>query len=253
MASFPLIPWSNRISAGGFDHHAEHYSMPPNREGEPYPIHGDGWQQPWDIHQPEKNTLEMTLTSQAFHGNPYTYKAVQRFVLLEGGMDQTLTVTHTGAKALPYGLGQHPWFLRSPNTRLKAHVQGVWLSGADPLPTVHTTQVPPKWDPRPGMEVSGFLLDNAYTGWSGEACITWPEHHLQLTVRQPDVQSRALHDGYCLVYLPPSGLAFCFEPVTHPVDAFHLPGCPGLRELQTGESLSLRLEWRFTPIPPLKV
>jgi len=217
--------------------------------GEPYPLHGDGWLQPWDICQPTENSLEMTLTSSAFEGNPYAYKAIQRFVLLDGGMDQTLTVTHLGEQPLPYGLGQHPWFLRSSSTRLQAQVQGVWLSGADPLPTAHTTQFPPNWDPRPGMEVNGFLLDNAYTGWSGKARISWPEHHLELTVRDPDIQRQASHDGYCLIYPPPSGTAFCFEPVTHPIDAFRLPGQPGLRVLQNGESLTSQLEWRIARTP----
>ncbi len=56
---------------------------------------------------------------------------------------------------------------------------------------------------------------------------------------------RGLDDGYCLLYRPPAGPAFCFEPVTHPIDAFHQPGQPGLRVLHTGESLSLQVQWRF--------
>ncbi len=245
LASFPMVPWSNRISTGGFDHDGKHYPMTPNRVGEPYPIHGDGWLQPWSIHQSADNTLEMTLTSLAYEGNPYTYHALQRFVLRDDGMDQTLTVTHTGEGSLPYGLGQHPWFLRSATTRLTAPVQGVWLSGADPLPTQHTTDFPPGWNPSAGMEVNGTLIDNAYTGWSGHASITWPEHQLKLTMAVPEIEQRGQNDGYNLLYRPPVGPAFCFEPVTHPIDAFHVPGHPGLRVLHTGESLTLHVEWRF--------
>ncbi|OIQ72801.1 aldose 1-epimerase [mine drainage metagenome] len=187
----------------------------------------------------------MTLDSQSFDSNPYVYQALQRFVLIEGGMDQTLTVTHTGARPLPYGLGQHPFFLRSSGTRLTASVQGVWLSGKDPLPTAHTAEFPEGWDPRRSMDVNGTLIDNVYTGWSGEACISWPEHRLALTMRVPDIQIRGQHDGLCLLYRPPVGPAFCFEPVTHPIDAFHMPGIAGLRVLCPGESLTLKLEWRF--------
>ena len=109
LASFPLVPWSNRISAGGFEYGGVHYPVAPNRVGEPYPIHVEGWLQPWTLSQPQVDTVEMRLTSAAFQGNPYAYQALQRFVLMEGGMDQTLTVTHTGAQPLPYGLGQHPF------------------------------------------------------------------------------------------------------------------------------------------------
>jgi len=146
---------------------------------------------------------------------------------------------------MPYGLGLHPWFLRSATTRLTTSVQGVWLSGADPLPTKHTTEFPAGWDPRAGMEVNGTLIDNAYTGWSGQACIAWPEHQLALTMQVPDIQSRGQNDGYCLLYRPPAGPAFCFEPVTHPIDAFHVTGHPGLQTLRQGESLTLHVQWRF--------
>lgn len=249
LASFPLVPWSNRISAGGFDHDQVHYPMALNRDAEPYPIHGDGWLQPWQLQQIAPDTVEMTLSSQAFHGNPHTYHALQRFVLKDAGMDQTLSVTHRGDHPLPYGLGQHPFFLRSPGTRLTADVQGVWLSGADPLPTLHCAQFPAGWDPRAGMSVCDTLLDNVYTGWSGQASIAWPEHSLVLKLQVPALQNRALSNGYCLVYLPPEGSFFCFEPVTQPVDAFHLPGQPGLRVLRKDETLTMHLEWRITSLP----
>lgn len=246
LASFAMVPWSNRISAGGFDCNGQHHPMAPNRDGEPYPIHGDGWLQAWELEQPADDTLEMRLTSDQFDGNPYRYTALQRFVLHEDGMDQTLSVTHTGPAPLPYGLGQHPWFLRSATTRLQADVRGVWLSGADPLPTAHTQSFPPTWDPRGGMSVNGSLVDNAYTGWSGQARITWPEQQLALSLRVPAWNTdSARDDAFCLLYRPPQGPAFCFEPVTHPIDAFHVPGNPGLRMLRTGESLQLHVEWRF--------
>ena len=40
LASFPMVPWSNRISGGGFTHDGQFHPMQPNRAGEPYPIPG---------------------------------------------------------------------------------------------------------------------------------------------------------------------------------------------------------------------
>lgn len=245
LASFAMLPWSNRISGGGFEHAGQFHPMVPNRAGEPYPIHGDGWLQPWALTQPDQDTLVMTLESHRFDGNPYDYHATQTFRLLDGGLDQTVSVTHLGDSPLPYGLGLHPWFLRSPQTRLQAAVQGVWLSGADPLPTAHTQNFPASWDLSKGLDVNGTLVDNAFTGWSGQARIDWPEHQLRLEMRVPDIHDRGLDDGYCLLYRPPLGPTFCFEPVTHPIDAFHVPGQPGLRMLHTGERLALQVQWRF--------
>jgi len=248
LASFPMVPWSNRISAGGFTQDGVFHPVALNRVGEPYPIHGDGWLQTWDLQQPSEDTVEMTLSSRQFARNPYDYEALQRFVLREDGMDQTLSVTHAGSRPLPYGLGQHPWFLRTPQTRLHANVQGVWLSGADPMPVAHSSTFPPTWDPRTGLNVNGTLVDNAYTGWSGSARIEWPENNLQLEMRVPAVADSGRNDGFCLLYRPPQGPAFCFEPVTQPIDAFHVEGRPGLQVLQTGQTLTLHVEWRFATL-----
>jgi aldose 1-epimerase len=46
LACMPLVPWSNRVSGGGFEFNGVAYPLAPNCVGEPYPIHGDGWLQP---------------------------------------------------------------------------------------------------------------------------------------------------------------------------------------------------------------
>jgi aldose 1-epimerase len=242
-----MLPWSNRISGGGFEHAGRFHPMRLNRVGEPYPIHGDGWLQSWALAQPAADTLVMSLESHRFDGNPYDYRATQTFQLVDGGLDQSVTVTHLGEGSLPYGLGLHPWFLRSAGTRLTAPVQGVWLSGDDPLPTGHTRAFPSSWDLGAGANVNGSLIDNGYTGWAGHSRIEWPEEGLALTMSVPEVaasEGRSPH-AFCLLYRPPVGPAFCFEPVTHPIDAFHLEGCPGLKVLAAGESLSLDVLWRY--------
>lgn len=249
MASFAMVPWSNRISGGGFEHAGQFHPMQPNRAGEPYPIHGDGWLQPWVLSQPAPDTLVMTLRSTCFDGNPYDYEAVQTFRLVDGGLDQDVQVRHLGAQPLPYGIGVHPWFPRTPATRITAPVQAVWLCGDDPLPTEHTTQFPPGWDLNNGASAHGDLIDNGYTGWGGTAQIDWRERGLKLTARMPDFDKDGGADQhYCLVYRPPQGPAFCFEPITQPIDAFHLPGQPGLRVLEQGEACALRVQWRVSAL-----
>jgi aldose 1-epimerase len=248
LASFAMLPWSNRISGGGFEQAGRFHAIAPNRAGEPYPIHGDGWLQAWALAQPARDTLVMTLESHHFDGNPYDYRAMQTFTLVDGGLDQSVAVTHLGGEPLPYGLGLHPWFPRSAGTRVTAPVRGVWLSGADPLPTEHTTAFPATWDLRAGVSVNGSPIDNGYTGWAGTSLIEWPEQGLRMTMTVPALQASAgaSAQACCLLYRPPVGPAFCFEPVTHPIDAFHLGGRPGLQVLQRSERLQLAVQWRFT-------
>lgn len=240
LASLPLVPWSNRVSAGGFEEQGRFHPLQPNRAGEACPIHGEGWLQPWDVTVHDHQRLEMRLVSDRFMDSPYRYLATQTYRLLPDGLFQELTVTHLGATPLPYGLGQHPWLLRAPGTRLQADVSGVWLSHADRLPREHTTGLG-DWDLRKGIDAHGPLIDNAFTGWFGPAVIDWPDAGWSLTV---DTEHPG--DGACLlVFRPEAGPSFCVEPVTHPVDAVHLPGQPGLQWLEPGATMRLALRWRF--------
>jgi aldose 1-epimerase len=83
--------------------------------------------------------------------------------------------------------------------------------------------------------------------------VTWPDQSLQLTLLQQQSQSTAKAEvsthstspNYLLVFRKVDGNHFCLEPVSHPIDAFHLPGQPGLQILEKGESLTLALSWRF--------
>ena len=263
-ASYPLAPWSNRISGGGFSvaedggkFHPVFHPVLPNAAGMPYPIHGDAWQQPWQVAQQDAASLDMRLASKHFNGNPHHYRAHQSFKLLDGGMDQSLTVTHLGDAPMPYGLGLHPWLPRNERTTLHAKVSGVWLSHADCLPKEHTAAFPPSWNMNAGMSATGSLIDNCFTGWDGTACVTWPEQDLQLTLSQStasaEVSTYSVSPNYLLVFRKTTGEHFCLEPVSHPIDACHLPGQPGLQVLQKGESLTLAVSWRFGQVPPSTV
>ena len=255
-ASYPLAPWSNRISGGGFSvanegdkFHPAFYPVLPNAAGMPFPIHGDAWQQHWQVTQLGSESLDMTLASNLFNGNPHHYRALQSFKLVDGGMDQSLTLTHLGDAPLPYGLGLHPWLPRNELTKLQAKVGGVWLSHTDCLPKEHTTDFPPTWDLNTGISAAGSLIDNCFTGWDGTACVTWPDQELQLTLRQSmvsaEVSTHSTPPNCLLVFRKTTGDHFCLEPVSHPIDAFHLPEQPGLQVLEKGESLTLAVSWRF--------
>jgi aldose 1-epimerase len=252
LASFAMLPWSNRISHGGFEHGGSWFAMAPNRDGEPYPIHGDGWLQAWALARPQPNVAELRLESRQHGGGPYSYDAVQRFELVDGGLVQSVRVTHRGEAPLPYGLGLHPWFPRTPQTTVRARVGGVWLCGDDPIPTRHTRALPDGWDLNRGAPMNGPLIDNGYDGWDGSARIDWPERGLavHLTMEPLSTPRGPIAPEYCLVYRPPVGDAFCFEPITQPIDAFHLSGRPGLVPLARGETLMLRVHWRVDTRAP---
>ena len=86
-------------------------------------------------------------------------------------------------------------------------------------------------------------INNAFLGWDGRASIFWSERKLAL-----EVEADAQLSTY-IVYSPSAKADFfCFEPVTHPVDAHNLPGDPvanGLTILAPQETVSATC--RFCP------
>jgi aldose 1-epimerase len=236
LACFPLVPWSNRITQGGFEHAGIFHPVQPNRTGEAYPIHGDGWLQRWHVADHAKDSVTLALESHAFAGNPYVYTCTQEFRFLPNGSGMVieLTVTHLGEGPMPYGLGLHPYFLRNDATRLRSKAAGVWLSGPDAIPTSHSDVLPATWDYNQPAPLSGPMIDNCFTGWDGIAVIQYPDRGLAITLSMADCS------GYSLMYRPPGFDYFCLEPITHPIDAFHMPGRPSLANLSTGQSLTLK-------------
>lgn len=238
LACFPLTPWSNRITGGGFEHDGVFHPVLANRKGESYPIHGDGWLQRWQVAEHSPDHVRLILESNRFEDNPYQHFSTQDFRLLPDRLAIDLSVTHKGKGSLPYGLGLHPYFLRNRHTLLRSRATGVWLSGPDAIPVEHTDTLPSTWDFNEPASMEGTFIDNCFTGWDGESVITYPDRNLSITMSMSDCS------GYSLLYRPPEFDYFCLEPITHPIDAFHMPGQPGLTNLLTGQTLTLST--RFT-------
>ena len=48
-ASFPLVPYVNRIRGGRFTFRGREVRLAPNMAGDPSPLHGQGWLSPWQV------------------------------------------------------------------------------------------------------------------------------------------------------------------------------------------------------------
>jgi aldose 1-epimerase len=239
LGGFALVPWSNRITQGGFAHQGNHHALAENRAGEAYPIHGDGWMQAWSVVSHNAVEAVLGLHSRRHHGNPYEYDAEQRIQLIEDGFRLTLKASHRGRVALPYGLGFSFSFPFDEDSRLQAAASGVWLSGPDPIPIAHSNSIPPGWDfGQPAPLAAGPALDNCFSGWDGEMRLSWPRQQLILVLRVKE------NSGFYVLQRSAGSMHFRFQPVTHPIDAFHAKARPGLVSLAHGESVQMEVELR---------
>jgi aldose 1-epimerase len=230
LACYPLVPWSNRIAQGRFtapDGRA--IVIEPNRVGERFPLHGYGWQRPWEVSARHEHNVTLVLDHTGL-GTPFDFVSMIRYELEGATFSVTLSVTNRGLP-MYFGLGLHPWLPRSPKLRLRAPAREMWATDINNLPVTRARPAP-EFDFSQEMELPNEGVDNAFTGWDGHAQIVWPEMGLTLQLHS-DVRCYQL-------YAPAGKDFFCLEPVDHPANAHNLPGAPtehGLSALATGASL----------------
>lgn len=228
LGGFPLIPWSNRIAKGGFDCPGGWLALDANSPNDPFPIHGSAWQQPWQVIEHSAHEALLQLDSR----HPFGYRASLRIGLNGGQLQIAMLVTHTAKQPAWHGLGLHPYFPRTAATRLKTRATQAWLCDATKLPT-ELIDLPAHWDFGEARLLPDTLVDNGFGGWDGHCLIQQPDLGYTL-------ECRASGSDYFLLYCPVGLDFFCFEPVSHPVNAHHLPGRPGLRLLEHGQSMAMQ-------------
>lgn len=234
LACFPLVPWSNRL-AGGFECDGHSYSIAPNREGDRYPIHGEGWLLPWRVE--EQTATRLSLLLDRTGGTPFSYLARMEYALRGASLEVSLEVTNTGVRALPFGLGLHPWMPRSAGVTMRARASEVWLSGADRMPA-DCVPIPEAWRFDQPRALPATLVDNVFAGWDGSADIAWPDRGIALRI-EADA-------AYYIMYVPEGGDFFCFEPVDHLINAHNMPGGPESNGLtMLAPQMRLRRHFKF--------
>lgn len=243
LSCYPLVPWSNRISQGGFTADGHHVALAPNREDEPFPIHGYGWQRAWQVSA--ATDTEAALQWDECHDQGYSFRAQLRYLLHNHTLHVRLRVINSGILTLPFGLGLHPFFVRDADTLVHAPATQLWMNdGHSPIPT-HATAVPAHWDFHEPRALPPEEVNHAFTGWSGHASILWPGKQLALHI---DTDMDAF-----VMYTPTHAGFFCFEPVDHPIDAVHLPGgatVNGMTLLAPGESLQREVAFTVQVLAP---
>lgn len=232
-ASFPLVPYVNRIRGGRFSFRGREVAIAPNMASDPSPLHGQGWLNPWRVQ--EHNSRGATLTYHHRAGEwPWDYQARQQFALDEGGLSVSLSCTNTSADPMPCGLGQHPYFLCGAETRIDTDVTHAWTIDEHVLP-VAKVPATGRFDLHDRL-VCGQDLDHGFGGWSGGARMSDPNWPFELQLSSPDAR-------FFQLYSPSDGGIFVAEPVTHANAALNAPEAEwpelGMRVLEPGESMSL--------------
>jgi len=241
MASFPLVPYVNRVRDGRFVFRGREVRIKPNMKGDISPLHGQGWLAPWNVESADESSAVLRFAHPAGEW-PWSYEAVQHFELDDRGLSVTLRCRNTSQDAMPCGLGQHPYFPCGPETRLDTKVDTVWTIDEHVLP-VEQVKAEGRFDLR-DRRVCGQDLDHGFGGWSGETRMSDPDWPAELVLSCPTAR-------FFQLYSPASGGIFVAEPVSHANAALNAPeeewSSLGMRILEPGEEAELEMRLDVFP------
>lgn len=233
-ASFPLVPYANRIAHAAFAFDGRSIAVRPTPGFEPHALHGVGWLRPWTVVQSGPDAVELTLAVPADADWPWAWSASHTLRLNADGLEMMLSVTNEDRTDMPAGLGLHPYFATGERTALTLPADRVWVTETDIPRTLAPAQAVMDW--RAGVAVADApFVDNAYAGWSGAARLDHRDHRVTMTASS--------NARWVQVYAPGAGAFVCVEPATHRPDAHNAPEGEdaGLIVLAAGQTLSMSM------------
>ncbi|AMK16596.1 aldose 1-epimerase [Sphingobium sp. MI1205] len=232
MASFPLVPYANRVANGRFAFGGRNYCLPRNFGDHPHSLHGLGWLSRWEVQAAGPDSATLCHDHPGSDAWPWPYSATQRIELTGRGLTISLVLRNDATGTAPVGLGFHPYFPISRASFLQFEAAGLWLSEPpDHLPLA-LAPADGLGDWSTGAAAKGTsLIDHYYAGWDGVAILS---DHARRRLTLTATGARGLH-----VYRPPDAGFLCLEPVSHMPDVINRPD--GMDELEPGQSRMLTM------------
>lgn len=232
---FPLVPFGNRVNQNRFNFEDHEYRLGANTDWDRHYLHGDGWLQEWQCVEQHSNHLHLRYQHE---DGPYRYQVEQYFTLQQHQLSIELAVEHRGERPMPYGLGWHPYFPLTADTRVQASAGAYWLEAEDWLAGEQAALTEALDFSQPGP-LPRHWVNNGFSDWNGEARIQWPEQGVQLRMdTQPAcpvyflfVSDPAFDPGYQFDF-------FCLEPMSHAANGHNMADLGGLRRLAKGQRFS---------------
>ena len=229
-AAFPMVPFVGRIHNGRFTINGDAIKLHPNLPPEPHAIHGFGWQSAWQV-ETQTNQSTTLVHEHVACAWPWNYTAKQSFQLEEHALVLEMRVSNRGSKAMPAGLGWHPYFLRK-GASLRLPTTHEWHPDEETGEN-HRVDVSAEKDLSQARSVECLNLDTAFSVSEPLIEMTWPTHKLKM--ESDPVFTHAT------VYVPKGEDYFCAEPISHAPNAVNsdLPDAvTGRRWLEPDETLS---------------
>lgn len=225
-ACFPCVPWFGRLF-DGLTVDGRDYDLAPTLPAcdATHPLHGVGWINPWRVETRRADAFRCILDYEPEpRGFPFPFRAAQEFTVTPAEFSVVLSLTNTGRRAMPAGLGLHPFFPRRAETAFRFSANRLWTPGPKGGGVFHAP-VPAAFDFSQGAAPPPSSIDHTYDGWSGAATVEDEGGTVSIFSDAP----------YLHLHAPAEEDFICLEPITH------LPGTFGHDILNPAETITMRL------------
>ncbi|MBN2176052.1 MAG: aldose epimerase [Demequinaceae bacterium] len=244
-ASYPLIPWSNRLRDSLLIWEGRAHRLRP-WPGATTAMHGTAFEFPWEVTNLDRDRITLSFDTRPLTGVnfPWDFTSSIEYRLDADRLVVSTTVTNVDDETFPVGFGHHPYFVRRPlidSTTLGQEAElGIACRSAYPLEDALAVGPAGPVDARLDFQARRTL---------GEAfvddCLTDRTPGPVATILYPGVAELVLEAdevfSHVVVYIPTGQGFFAVEPVTHANDALtlHARGITdlGVRGLDPGQTV----------------
>jgi aldose 1-epimerase len=237
MASFPLVPFSNRIGNARFSWEGGGVILPSHPAALPHALHGIGWEREWTVADAGGDLLDLTLDHPGSPAWPWPFRALQQIRITDDSVILTLTATNLADEPAPLAIGHHPYY-DAVGARLSFVAKQFFPNARDGLPMDPITPSG-DYDFTQPRVVDDSAIDNLYGHWSGTAHIHWLDRPYALTIMAclP----------HAVLYTPPGEDYFCFEPVPHITNALNRAD-GDMPVIDPGDSFTAQISFTAVPV-----
>jgi aldose 1-epimerase len=232
-----LYPFPNRLKNGRYEWDGQDYAFPVNDVPTDNALHGFGTEQEMEVAGSEA-TADYALVRCRFDYDgaleyyPFPFRFEAAFTLRSGALEVELSVENTGASALPFGMGWHPYFRLSDDlANHHLHLPPCEMIGVNAamIPTGKRYEYTTFSQPR---RIGSEVLDNCFA-------LQQQEGRIEIVLTHADQQLRYWQEvgergfPYVQLFTPPHRTCLAIEPMTCNIDAFN--NGEGLIRVESGE------------------
>lgn len=229
LAAYWMLPWCNRVPAGPSHFEGAEFTLDSNwrdASGLESAIHGLVCRMPWQLVERTSGQITLEVVVPARTGGwPWAFSAWVAYELTGSTLRAEVTLTNTSDRAMPVGVGLHPYFPFDPaatgggggrEARLQVPNTGRCVAERLLATGEVDAQDPAAVELATGIEPDRETLDDCFAGVDGSVLIEWPRYRLNASMSASDPMRMVQ------VYTGEPGTtpaAFAVEPTSQASDA----------------------------------